>query len=181
MLALSHAKSQASYHSVRQVRNLPRKFPGASALMYPRVSLELFRRRRGNGHQDLFYNRPLFEPYHLLRASEDRPSANLFFRYIDRNLRRIFARSTDHTTSSAYRLGCVLYDGVILQQSQLGHRILARKKSVVGKLLVAERTPSRPPPNDQNEIRCALERFENTGTQLRAEHQTRRIDRENKP
>jgi hypothetical protein len=81
MLALSHAKSQASYHCVRQVRNLSRKCPGASALMYLRVSLELFRRRRGNGHRDLFYNRPLlFEPYYLLRASEDRPTANLLFR-----------------------------------------------------------------------------------------------------
>jgi hypothetical protein len=52
----------------------------------------------------------------------------------------------DHTTSSAYGFIRVLYGGVILQLSQLGHRILARRKSVVNKLLVAERTLSRKTP-----------------------------------
>ena len=77
----------------------------------------------------------------------------------------VFRFFLDPTISSAYRVACVLYDGVVLQQSQLGHRILVRKKSVVNKLLVAERTLSRKPPHDENQIRSALDRFESTGTQ----------------
>ena len=58
----------------------------------------------------------------------------------------VFRFFLDPTTSSAYRVACVLYNGVVLGQSQLGHRILAKKKSVVNKLLVAERTLSRKTP-----------------------------------
>jgi hypothetical protein len=58
----------------------------------------------------------------------------------------VFRFFLDPTTSSAYRIVRVLYDGVVPGQSQVGHRILAKKKSVVNKLLVAERTLSRKTP-----------------------------------
>jgi hypothetical protein len=75
----------------------------------------------------------------FITASEDRPGADLFFQIASIGKYAEFChRQPDSTRYSARGVIRALYDGAVLRQSRLGHRILARKTDVANKLLVSE-------------------------------------------